>query len=271
MAESEPPKELTARTAAFLAEVESVAPGLVTACHVTGSGANEDWQPDSDIDLVFVTDRALTDPDAIRLESLHAATSGGHPVDGIYLTAGQVDAGPDDIQLAPQSVGGSFEFRCRGGQLTWVTWLEMAQGFRAPVVSGVLGSWSYGVGSEAEQQECEKRAREACRKNLHSYWLPYVAAVEEQLVGRADDDPVAADVVEWIALGAPRLVVTIETGRVSSKSAAAVEAAKRWPQFSELLTRVVASRAGEPQVFTVRDSRLAVALVRHCIVEVARR
>jgi len=269
MAESEPPKELTARTAAFLAEVESVVPGLVTACHLTGSGGNGDWQRDSDIDLVFVTDRPLTDPDAIRLEGVHAATAGAHPVDGIYLTPGQVDAGPDDIRLAPQCVGGTFEFRCEGGQLTWVTWLEIAQGFRAPVVSGVLGSWSYGVGTDAEQHDYAQRAREASRKNLHSYWLPHVAAVEEQLIGRADDDPVAADAVEWIALGAPRLVVTIETGRVTSKCAAAVDAADRWPQFSELLKRAVASRTGEPQAFTVRDGRLAVALVRHCIVEVS--
>lgn len=271
MPEPEPPQELTSRAAAFLAEVESVAPGLVVACHLIGSGSTGDWQHDSDIDLVFVTQRPLTDPDAIRLGTLHAETSGAHPVDGIYLTAGQVEFGPDDIRFAPQSLGGSFEFRCEGGQLTWVTWLEMAQGFRAPVVSGVLGSWSYGLGGDAEQQYYAKRAAEACRESLRSYWLSQAADAEELLAGRADDDPVPAEAVESMALGAPRLVVTIESGQVASKSAAAVYAANRWPQYAAFLARAAASRQGEPQAFTVRDGHLAVALVRDCIAEIDRR
>ncbi|MGN7799112.1 aminoglycoside adenylyltransferase domain-containing protein [Leifsonia sp. 22587] len=68
-----------------------------------------------------------------------------------------------------------------------------------------------------------------------------------------------------MALGPIRLVATIETGDVLSKTAAAAFAAERWPEHAELLERVVRDRAGERQEFTAADGREALTLLRKCV------
>jgi hypothetical protein len=109
------------------------------------------------------------------------------------------------------------------------------------------------------------RAIAASRENLRTYWIPYATDTSERLAARTDDEAVPAEAIEWLALGAQRLVVTMETGRVVSKSEAAEFAAGRWPQYAGLLTRVLASRRGASAQFTVSDARLSVALVRDCV------
>jgi len=251
----------------FVASVDQLIPGLLNDVHLTGSGATGDWQHDSDIDLVFETSRAVTDVDGAALLSLHAATAGGHSVDGIYLTAAQIASGPDAIPSAPQVVSGEFGMVRPDGQLTWVTWLEMRQGRTAPVQSGRLGPWSEPGPGRADDSDVRERAGAASWENLRSYWLPYASDTAERLAGRSDHETVPAEAIEWLALGAQRLVVTIETGRAVSKSEAAEFAAGRWPQYAELLGRVLASRLGESQQFTVSDARLSVALIRDCVAQ----
>ncbi|TFD78979.1 hypothetical protein E3T54_05550 [Cryobacterium sp. Sr8] len=270
MTEPGPPVELTDRAREFVADVDALIPGLLDAVHLTGSGASGDWQHDSDIDLVFETSRFVTVVDAKVLVGLHAATAAaGHCVDGIYLTAGQIASGPDGIRSAPQVVSGDFGMARPDGQLTWVTWLEMLHGSAARVNAGRLGSWSKEERDVDTASAVSERASAASRDNLRSYWMPYASDTAARLAARSDDDTVPAEAIEWLALGAQRLVVTIETGRVVSKSAAAEFAAQRWPEYAELLTRVLASRRGEAQPcaaqpFTVRDARRAAALVLDC-------
>jgi hypothetical protein len=76
---------------------------------------------------------------------------------------------------------------------------------------------------------------------------------------------VRSETVRWIALGPIRLVATIETGDVLSKTDAAAFAAERWPEHAALLDRAVRDRAGERQTFTVVDARQAVQLLRACV------
>lgn len=263
--ELHPPVELTRRVRNFVADVDESIPGLVDAVHLTGSGASGDWQHDSDIDLVFATSRAVTEVDARLLLGLHAATAGGHCVDGIYLTAAQIASGPDDIRAAPQIVSADFGMARSDGQLTWVTWLEMLHGPTARVAAGRLGPWTPRSPGLDSQSDVSERAIAASRENLRAYWLPYASDTAERLAARSDDDAVPAEAIEWLALGAQRLVVTIETGRVVSKSEATEFAAARWPEYAELLMRVLESRRGDNQPFTVRDARLAVALVLDCV------
>lgn len=265
MPEPGPPVELTERVRHFVARVEEPSPGLLVAVHLTGSGAAGDWRHDSDIDLVFETSRAVTDADAAALLGLHASTAGGHCVDGIYLTAAQIASGPDAIRSAPQVVSAEFELHRTDGQLTWVTWLEMRQGQTARVESGRLGPWTARSPGLEGDSDASERARAASRENLRSYWLPYATDTAERLTARSDDEAVPAEAIEWLALGAQRLVVTIETGRAVSKSEAAEFAARRWPEYAELLTRVLASRRGANAQFTVSDARLSVALVLDCV------
>jgi len=106
---------------------------------------------------------------------------------------------------------------------------------------------------------------DAGRENLRSYWLPYATSTAERLAAKRDDDAVSAEAIEWLALGAQRLVVTMETGRAVSKSEAAGFAARRWPEYADVLTRVLASRRGDTRLFTVLDARVSVALVLDCV------
>lgn len=259
------PARLTERVREFVAGVDEAIPGLLDAVHLTGSGASGDWQHDSDIDLVFETSRPVGAADTAALLRLHASTATGHCVDGIYLTSAQLAAGPDAVASAPQVVSAEFELDKPGGQLTWVTWLEMRLGPTARVASGRLEPWTAGWASLDPASSLSRRAMEASRDNLRSYWLPYAGNTTERLAGRPDDDAVPAEAIEWLALGAQRLVVTMETAAIVSKSEAARFAARRWPEYAELLTRVLASRRGETRQFTVRDAHLSVALVLACV------
>lgn len=51
-----------------------------------------------------------------------------------------------------------------------------------------------------------------------------------------------------MALGPARLVATIETEKIVSKSAVAAYAAARWPEHTELLHRADVSRSGASAV-----------------------
>lgn len=265
MPDSEPPIELTERVADFVAKLDAVAPGLLVSVHLTGSGSAGDWQHDSDIDLLFETTRPLAEIETAPISRLHAATAGGHAVDGVYLTSAEMASGPDVVKSAPQVVGGKFAPEQSGGQLTWVTWLEMLGGHSASAAAGRLGSWSAGAPMTRSGSLIAQRAAEASRANLRSYWLPYAVDALERMASRGGAEPVSGEVVEWIALGAQRLLVTIDTGAVVSKSEAAAYAAHRWPEYEDLLVRVLDSRRGGSQPFTVHDARLAAALVQDCV------
>jgi len=76
---------------------------------------------------------------------------------------------------------------------------------------------------------------------------------------------VNAVAVQWIALGPARLVATIERGQILSKTEAARFASRKWPEFEDLLSRAVASRAGENVEFTVDDAQRAIALFERCV------
>jgi hypothetical protein len=68
----------------------------------------------------------------------------------------------------------------------------------------------------------------------------------------------------WITLGPPRLVATIEQGRILSKTQAGEFAAKKWPEYAELIGRVLTSRATGDGSFSRTDARQALALLRRC-------
>lgn len=258
MSEQLPPAVADALTQ-FLLEQRRRAPGLVSRAIVTGSAAAGDWHPGaSDIDVVFVVTRDPAD-DLPALAELHAA-SDPH-IDGVYLTESEIARGPDIVQTAPQVVEGVLVSSLAGAQLSWVTWRELESGVQG-VVDGGDVIWT----PVSDRHPDTARGVVAfSRANLLDYWQRIGDGLEAELAGRADDDPLRPETVRWVALGPIRLVATIETGDVLSKTAAAEYAAARWPEHAELLRRTVRDRAGERQEFTVRDGREALALLRACV------
>ncbi|GAA4668187.1 nucleotidyltransferase domain-containing protein [Frondihabitans cladoniiphilus] len=261
------PEPVARRLDSFARDHRRIAPDALTRLLVTGSAIAGDWWPGtSDIDVVFVVDRPLTETELDTLRILHAETIPDGPIDGIYLTEEQLAGPPDDLGAAIQVVEGKLTPDLPGSQLTWITWREMETGVETEVTDTGIHAWS---ASRRRWRGSVEGSQGFSRQNLLDYWAPLGSSAREQLKARQDDVPVAASSVVWLALGPPRLLVTITTGEIVSKSAAATFAANRWPEFSDLLLRAVASRAGDQITFTAGDARSAVALLEKCVAAAA--
>ncbi|WP_374007626.1 nucleotidyltransferase domain-containing protein [Leifsonia sp. LS-T14] len=258
MSDQLPPAVAEALTS-FLLEQRRIAPGLVSRAVVTGSAVAGDWHPGlSDIDVVFVVTRDPID-DLPALAELHASSE--PHIDGVYLTEAEIARGPDIVQTAPQVVEGVLVSELAGAQLSWITWRELEAGVQG-IVDGGDVIWS---------PTADRHPRTAegvvafSRDNLLDYWQRIGDGLERELADRPDDGPIRPETVRWVALGPIRLVATIETGDVLSKTAAAAFAAERWPEHAELLERVVRDRSGDRQEFTAGDGREALTLLRKCV------
>lgn len=232
----------------FASELAAAAPGLARRVHVTGSAITGDWHEGrSDVDLVVECDRALTATEAGALERLHRSHSG---LDVLYVTAEQLAAGPDLVTVAPQAIAGKFSAAKAGAQLTWVTWLELEAG--AMLDGAAVGPLFEDTASKAAQ---------ASKRNLRDYWLPLGRMAGIKFAALA---PTASDMM-WITLGPPRLVATIEQGRILSKTQAGEYAAQKWPEYAELIGRVLQFRATAEGSFSRSDARHALGLLRRCV------
>ncbi len=65
----------------------------------------------------------------------------------------------------------------------------------------------------------------------------------------SEETDYGSEVIEWVALGVARMLYTLDTGDVASKSAAGTWAARRFTQFAPMLDAAVALRA-EPGTCT---------------------
>lgn len=238
-------------------------PGLLESVVITGSAALDDWHAGvSDIDVVMVIARPMTGEEMSEAKLLHAESKSSIAIDGIYLTEAQLSDGPDMVATAPQVIAGELIERQAGGELTWVTWREMENGREAQVNDAGARDWRR---SQRRFPAAFRGAQQFSRENLAGYWAALGVQSRTQLTALEPDAPVNADTVRWIALGPARLVATIETGEVLSKTAAAGFATKRWPQYGEVLARAAASRAGIEVVFTAADAELAIDLLDQCV------
>jgi hypothetical protein len=237
-----------------LAALDAAAPGLVTAVWVTGSAASGDWHPGvSDVDTVGALAR---EPTAGDLAALAADPS----VDGIFLPAAALADPPVAGEPVPHVVGGAFSTGpC--GECTPVTWLELRRGgvpLRGPAPATVVPAPDPGA------------LRDWLLGNLRGYWTAEADAVTAALAGRPADRALSAEAAMWQGLGPARLLITLETGEVVSKTAAGRWVADRFPAFAELARRCVAARSGAPVAFTTADGRAAVALNRAVVAAAVR-
>jgi hypothetical protein len=232
----------------FVDDLNAAAPGLVRRVHVTGSAITDDWREGrSDVDLVVQCARFITPTEMGALDRLHRRRSG---LDVLYLTTEQLAAGPEVVTAAPQAIAGKFAAAKAGAQLSWVTWLELEAGVTLD-----------GAPVERFFNDTAVKAGAASRRNLRDYWLPLgrMAGIKFAAL-----PPTASDMM-WITLGPPRLVATIEQGRIFSKSDAGRLAADRWPDFAELIGRVLRYRETGTGSFSRSDARQSLGVLRRCV------
>jgi hypothetical protein len=105
------PREARAAADEYLAALDAALPRIARGIYVTGSAVLGDWQPRrSDLDILTVTERRLTDADIGALEALHAGLPGRPYRDAMYIPAEAVgSAGPEDpVGRYPSAVDGVF-------------------------------------------------------------------------------------------------------------------------------------------------------------------
>ena len=86
---------------------------------------------------------------------------------------------------------------------------------------------------------------------------------------REPGEPVRAEGVAWLVLGAPRLHALLRRGRMVSKTEAGRHVAEVLPWSRGLVERVLAWRRGEPVEFTAADGLAASDLVEALVADVA--
>src|SRR6185437_10621379 len=93
----------------YIARLDRVLPGASDGIYLTGSIALGDWCPGrSDLDVLTVTPRRLTDADIGALASLHEQLASQPYLDAIYVDAGEIGrASADGDPGLPHSVNGA--------------------------------------------------------------------------------------------------------------------------------------------------------------------
>lgn len=247
------PREARAALDEYLAALDAALPLIARGIYLTGSAALGDWRPGrSDLDILTVTERDLTDGELAALETLHAAIPGRPYRDAIYIPARAVGARPAPAgHRYPSAVDGVFDrARYRPDPVLWATLDRHGLTVRGPLAHALgaspgeawLRDWNHG--------------------NLESYWRPWAANGRAAMAGRDPGGPLPGWMVSWAALGPGRLHATITTGEIISKTSAADYTARLVPEHGGLLARAKAYRLGdESQPFTVADGYAACDLI----------
>lgn len=210
---------------------------LIQGLHLTGSIADGDFRPGrSDLDFVAVLSRQLTDDDAEALVVVHRSyrTDPTLPsLDGVWLTADELRAGPDAVADGPTSQLGDFVVVARGNRNP-VTWFSLTD---AVTLIGELDR-------DALWQDRDRLVSWA-RENADSYWRRWLASasgLSPAMFGRA--------LPMWGVLGISRLHYTQATGQIASKSAAGEWALTAFdPRWRLIIEEALACRRGEPSKY----------------------
>ena len=166
----------------------------------------------SDIDFIAVTSRPLN---TAAIRALHrvdrrlAAAPWRAVMDGIYLTRGDLAHDPGEVRGRPHSHGGRVTTGGSGDPVRWQEFAQHGIAMRGPHRSTV------------PVRIDRKRLVSWVRGNLNQYWRQWHASCARPLSWRGvvSLTPWAS---VWGVLGVSRLHYTLRTGRICSKSPAAI-------------------------------------------------
>jgi hypothetical protein len=223
----------------YLDLLASALADAVDGVYLTGSLALGDWRDNrSDLDILTVTNRPLTDTDIDALTRLHARANERPYLDAIYVSRGDLGVVPPagDPGL-PHAVNGVFERSgYRPDPVLWATLDRRGLTVLGPAAADL------GAGPDPDW------LREWNLGNLRSYWLPWAANARAAMAERDASGPLDAEIMTFGLLGPGRLHYTIATGEILAKTAAADYTAEHFPGYDELLARARAWRLGDDSV-----------------------
>ncbi len=215
----------------LLAACDRASPGAVQALYVTGSAALDDFTPGrSDLDFVAVT-KGEIDGGAIALGAR------AKRYDGVFLSWEDLTAGPDGLD-GPRLIFevGRARLAPGGGQRNPVTWKTLRQ----------CGVAARGPRAEAlNLWQDDARLAAWTRDNLNTYWRG-LARRSAAVLSLSGAYSLSGAFASWSVLGPARMLHTLETGAIVSKSGAGQWARtaldERWTRVLDEALRV---RAGE--------------------------
>ena len=202
----------------------------------------------------MVVAEPLKDVEAVR--DVHAQLPEKPAFDVTYLTASDLASPPDASKPVVFTLDGVFKEAPLGGPVSPVLWSEMArQSLAVRTAPGLV------------VHDDHQALVEFTRDNLTSYWTPSFDQLESATAELPDDEIAPDWVLPWVVLGVPRLHALLATGNIVSKTAAGEHALTAFPEWSDLITRSLSHRAGEPITFTAADAKAAVPYGRKVIAE----
>lgn len=212
MSAKEADKTVSLATGRFAGLLQRYVPGLVSSLHLVGSIAAGDFHPGrSDLDFVAVLGHPATDDEIEALVILHR-TYASDPtlpaLDGIWVTAAELAAGPDASGDGLTSHGGQF-LELAHGNRNAVTWTMLREGALPP----------FGATDRAALWHNPARLVSWTRENVELYWVPWHARASI-LFSTKGLAMLGSAAPMWGVLGISRLHYTLATGMIASKSAA---------------------------------------------------
>jgi hypothetical protein len=254
--DSQPSKPYQYDLDAYLDALDRVLPAeAVHGIYLTGSTALGDYRHgQSDLDILTLTTRALTEDELMGLDQLHKTLeTGSEPhTDAHYIARdflGKLP--PEDVAGHGHAVDGEFRRGLPGQEL--VTWAILDQ-------CGITVRGPEAKTLEAAPSPGEFRAWN--RGNLEGYWRTQALRARLAISERDPDDEFLPYFAVWFGTGPGRLHRTIATGEIISKTQCADYTAELFPAYAALLKRVKASRLGDTSVaFTMKDGRVLGNLV----------
>ncbi|MFI5771584.1 nucleotidyltransferase domain-containing protein [Streptomyces sp. NPDC051658] len=239
---------------------------------VVGSASLGDWQANSDIDLVCVVARELDSRARDAVSPLHENSKDeyGHTIDAMYVTRDGLAKGPDTLQSVVASVAGTLHPESTDGPMNWATWLNIVQsGVRVPLAEdGAMTAVDpRSAGMPIEEETARDGAIRFSRVNLDQYWRNRITLSEQIYLHNEAAHPVSTFEVEWMSLGPARLLATVLTGRIVSKSEGGELAADRSPEFRPHLAQVLDARRGADvtRTWSRGDLERSLDLARICV------
>jgi hypothetical protein len=225
---------------------DRLAPGLIEGLYLVGSIAFGDWTPHSDIDIIAFTADPATDADVEVLRAAHERTRDDLeiPIDGPRLAWGDVSVPPLAVHR-PWSLDGEFRTDGECFEINPVTWFTLAHHGLA-----VRGEPASRLSIPTDRAEMTAWIR----GNVDMYWRGVRLQVEAALEADLARDEFSAAMTEWCALGPARMWFTVDTGDVTSKSAAGRWAATRLAHHRDVLELAVSLRAGAGGSTVDRDT-----------------
>lgn len=243
----------------WLAVHDRLAPGLIEGLYVVGSAVLDDWHAGvSDVDIMAFTSRPpdTEEVDALRAAHVAAADELELHIDGPRLVWVDV-AEPPVALVRPWSLGGEFHHDAGCFELNPVMWHTLsANGF------SVRGPTPL----ELSIVDDPAALRSFVQTNTDEYWRSLADGVK-----RAAEDPERtafdAAMTSWCVLGVARMLHTIRTGQVTSKTVAGLWLADQLPEYGPLIDHAVAVRRGGVAKLDSRETAAATADYLRAIVE----